>query len=89
MPKSSHAQEEQAYLTKFHFIRDKMEDGTISIHYVPTDKMAADILTKSLHESKLETFKTVLMGTDSTQSAKVLVGVLEYQSDYSHELSKK
>ena len=33
--------------TKFHFIRDKTEDGTISIHYVPTDKMAADIFTKS------------------------------------------
>ena len=24
--------------TKFHFIRDQTEDGTISIHYVPTDK---------------------------------------------------
>ena len=23
--------------TKFHFIRDKTEDGTISIHYVPTE----------------------------------------------------
>ena len=29
--------------TKFHFVRDKTEDGTISIHYVPTDKMAADL----------------------------------------------
>ena len=33
--------------TKFHFIRDKTEDGIISIHYVPTDKMAADIFTIS------------------------------------------
>ena len=33
--------------TKFHFFRDKTEDGTISIYYVPTDKMAADIFTKS------------------------------------------
>ena len=31
--------------TKFHFIRDKTEDGTISIHYVPTENMAADIFT--------------------------------------------
>ena len=31
---------------KFHFIRDKTEDGTISIDYVPNDKMAADIFTK-------------------------------------------
>ena len=34
--------------TRFHFIRDKTEDGTVSIHYVPTDKMAVDIFTKSL-----------------------------------------
>ena len=57
--------------TKFHFIRDKTEDGTISIHYVPTDKMAADIFTKSLPVSKVETFRAVLMGTDSTQSVQV------------------
>ena len=57
--------------TKFHFIRDKTEDGTISIHYVPTDKMAADIFTKSLPVSKVETFRAVLMGADSTQSAQV------------------
>ena len=49
--------------TKFHFIRDKTEDGTIS--------MAADIFTKSLPVSKVETFRAVLMGTDSTQSAQV------------------
>ena len=57
--------------TKFHFIRDKTEDGTFSIHYVPTDKMAADTFTKSLPVLKVETFRTVLMGTDSTQSARV------------------
>ena len=57
--------------TKFHFIRDKTEDETISIHYVPTDKMAADIFTKSLPVSKVETFRAVLMGADSTQSAQV------------------
>ena len=57
--------------TKFHSIRDKTEDGTISFHYVPTDKMAADIFTKSLPVPKAETFRAVLMGTDSTQSAQV------------------
>ena len=51
--------------TKFHFIWDKTEDGTVSIHYVPTDKMAADIFTKSLPASKVEIFRAVLMGTDS------------------------
>ena len=57
--------------TKFHFIWDKAEDGTISIHYLPTDKMAADIFTKSLPVPKVETFRAVLMGTDATQSAQV------------------
>ena len=57
--------------TKFHFIRDKTEDGTISIHYVPTDKMAADIFTKSLPVPKVEIFRAVLTGTDSTQSTRV------------------
>ena len=72
MPKPNHAQEEQKHFeTKFHFICDKTEDETISIHYVPPDKMAADIFTKSVPVSKVETFRTVLMGTDSTQSAQV------------------
>ena len=47
--------------TKFHFIRNKTEDGIISIHYVPTEKMEANIFTKSLPLSKLETFRTVLL----------------------------
>ena len=74
--------------TKFHFIRDKTEDGVISIHYVPKDKMAADVFTRSLPVSKVETFRAVLMGTDSTQSAQVWVGVLEYWSNYSLKLSE-
>ena len=57
--------------TQIQFIRDKTEDGTISIHYVPTNKMAADIFTKPLPVSKVETFRTLLMGTDSAQSAHV------------------
>ena len=57
--------------TKSNIIRDKTKDGTISIHYVPTDKMAADIFTKSLPVPKVETIRAVLMGTDSTQSTQV------------------
>ena len=33
--------------TKFHLVPDKREDGTISIHYVPSDKMKANIFKKS------------------------------------------
>ena len=57
--------------TKFHFNRDKTKDGTVSIHYAPTDKMAADIFTKPLPISNVETFRTLLTGTDSTPSAQV------------------
>ena len=88
VPKTSHAQEEQTHWDKFSFIRDKRENGTISIHYVPTDKMAANIFTKSFSVSKVETFRTVLMGTDSTQSAQVGVELLEYRSNYSLERSE-
>ena len=74
--------------TKFHFTREKTEDGTISIYYVPTDKMLADIFTKSLPVSQVETFRAVFMGTDSTQSTQAWVGLLEYRSNYSLELSE-
>ena len=57
--------------TKSHFTWDKTEDGSISIHYVPTDKMVADVFTNSLPVPKVETFRAVLMGTDSSQSAQV------------------
>ena len=57
--------------TKFHFIWDKTEVGTISNHYVPTDKMTADIFTKSLPVLKVETIRTVLMRTDYTQSTRL------------------
>ena len=43
---------------------------SISNYYVPTDKMVADIFTKSFSASKMETFRTVLMGINSTQSAQ-------------------
>ena len=75
--------------TKIHFIRNKTEDGTISIHYIPTDKMAAAIFTKSLPVLKAEAFRTVLMETDSVQSAQFWVGVLDYRSNCSLQFNEK
>ena len=63
VPKPSHAQEEQTHFW------DKKEDGTISIHFVPTGKVAADSFTKFLPLSKVEIFRTVLMGTDAVKSS--------------------
>ena len=31
-----------------HFIKEKVEDGTICMVYVPTNKQVADVLTKAL-----------------------------------------
>ncbi|THG94569.1 hypothetical protein EW026_g6932 [Hermanssonia centrifuga] len=33
---------------RFHFVRQYVEDGTLSITYLPTDRMLADALTKAL-----------------------------------------
>ena len=60
---------------KLNFVRHKIEDGIISIHYVPTDKMAVDIFTNPLSVSKVETFGTTLIGTDSTHSTQLWVGL--------------
>ena len=39
---------------RFYWLRDAVENGTLSIDYVPTDSMAADILIKSLSKVKVE-----------------------------------
>ena len=57
--------------TKFDFIRDKIEDGTNSIQYIPTNKLADNIFTKSLLVSNVKFFRAVLMGTNSVQSAQI------------------
>ena len=33
---------------KFHYIREKLDDGTIKIAYMETGKMVADMMTKAL-----------------------------------------
>ena len=45
-----------------HFIRERVENGEVGIHYIPTDSMTADILTKSLPRVKVEKHRYVLLG---------------------------
>ena len=40
-----------------HFVRQRIARGEISFEYIPTDRMAADYLTKSLSAAKLEICK--------------------------------
>jgi hypothetical protein len=39
---------------KYHLVREKVEDGDITVTYIPTAVMATDFLTKSLPREKLE-----------------------------------
>ena len=48
--------------TKLHFIRERVENKEVKIHYFPTEEMTADILTKSLPRVKVERHRTILLG---------------------------
>ena len=48
--------------TKLHFMRERVENGEVGIHYIPTEDMTADILTKSLPRIKVEKHRYVLLG---------------------------
>lgn len=37
---------------RYHFVRESLTNGLISVNYVPTDQMLADILTKKLNKNK-------------------------------------
>lgn len=45
---------------RYHFIRDFINDETISCEYCPTEEMTADLLTKPLKRIKLEKFRNDL-----------------------------
>ena len=37
---------------RYHFIRDHVQNGTISLQYIPTEDQLADVFTKPLDESR-------------------------------------
>jgi hypothetical protein len=47
---------------RYHFIRDHVESKLITLKYLQTDKMHADLLTKNLTEGKTTLHRTKLMG---------------------------
>ena len=37
---------------RYHFIRDHVQNGTISLQYIPTENQLADVFTKPLDNSR-------------------------------------
>ena len=46
--------------TRFHFVREIINNNILSISYCPTDEMIADIFTKALSRFKFTKFRTLL-----------------------------
>lgn len=44
----------------YYWLRDKVENGTISPQYLQTDEMPADMLTKALSKPKVEEFRSMI-----------------------------
>jgi hypothetical protein len=53
---------------RYHFIQDHVESKLITLKYLQTNKMQADLLTKNLTEGRTTQHRTKLMG----QQCKVL-----------------
>ena len=45
---------------RYHFIRDLVERKIVAFEYIPTECQNADIFTKPLYRSKLETLRQVI-----------------------------
>ena len=66
--------------TKYHFIRERVDDNSMKLIYTPTDEMAADLLTKSLSQQKVEQHREQLLGESRfSSSGSNLSGGIEAQ----------
>ena len=46
---------------KYHYIREKIQDGSIKVAYRPTTSIVADIMTKALDRKLFELFRGMLL----------------------------
>jgi hypothetical protein len=47
---------------RYHFIRERILDGTIDLKYIPTSDQYADIMTKCLPKDRTLSIRTSIMG---------------------------
>lgn len=45
---------------RYHFIREKFEEGFFNLHYVPSDEQLADIFTKALPKDRFQNLRDLL-----------------------------
>ena len=48
---------------RYHYIRELVKEGAITVEYMPTLSMTADILTKPLNQKQFSKLRTSLLGT--------------------------
>ena len=51
---------------RYFFVKDQRDNGLIDIKFCPTDQMVADYMTKPLHGSKFEQFRSTIMNLKAT-----------------------
>jgi hypothetical protein len=64
---------------RFHYIREKLQDGTTRVAYLETGKMVADMMTKALGRVLFERFRRILIdGNDNEGNSLGTDGGVSY-----------
>ena len=50
--------------TRYHFVRELVENNVLRITYIPTDENPANLFTKNLVNEKHDNFTTIIMNPD-------------------------
>ena len=66
--------------TKHHFIREKVDDNSVQLVFTPTDQLAADLLTNSLPQVKVEQHRIGSIADSSSRQRNNLSGGVEEQN---------
>ena len=65
---------------KHHFVRERVEDGTVELQYCATEDMCADLMTEALAKPKLECNCWVENSLELQEKVRLSGGVLEIET---------